>query len=63
MDTSSDDACAGGELPAEDVALNDACHFDIGGFTPIVEWDVLGRRPRRSPSSGTSMATGSLRSS
>ena len=43
IDTSVDDACAAADLPAEDVALNDACHFEIGGFTPIVEWDVPGK--------------------
>ncbi len=42
VDTTSDDACPDDDLAAEDVALNDACHYEVGGFTPIVEWDVPG---------------------
>ncbi len=42
IDTSSDDACGNEVIPAEDVALSDVCHYEVGGFTPIVEWDVAG---------------------
>ncbi len=43
IDTSSDDACGNDPVGAEDVELNDACHYEVGGFTPIVEWDVPGK--------------------
>ncbi len=43
-DWNSDDACADGSVAAVDVALGDACPYEVGGFTPIVEWDVPGER-------------------
>lgn len=43
-DTASDEACADDAAPAEATPLNDACYFEVGGFTPVVEWDVPGTR-------------------
>ncbi len=37
-----DDACDPLELPPEACETSDACDWEVGGFTPIVEWDVPG---------------------
>ncbi len=41
-DTEDNDACAAESFPPEPCGENDACDYEIGGFTPIVEWDVPG---------------------
>ncbi|MBM4389830.1 MAG: VCBS repeat-containing protein [Deltaproteobacteria bacterium] len=35
-------ACDPEEFSPEPVALSDTCHFDIGGFEPVVSWEVDG---------------------
>lgn len=33
-------ACEPDEFPVEDVALGDTCHYEIGGFTPVISWEA-----------------------
>jgi hypothetical protein len=37
-----DDACDPVDLPPEACGTSDACDWGVGGFTPVVEWDVPG---------------------
>lgn len=48
-DTGSDDACAPLSADPVDVPTNDACDYAIGGFEPIVEWDIPGARSNSLP--------------
>jgi hypothetical protein len=38
----TESACGFGELAPEAVAPTDACAYDIGGFTPVIKWEVDG---------------------
>ena len=33
-------ACEPDEVPREDVALGDTCHYEIGGFEPVIAWEA-----------------------
>lgn len=39
-DTEDLGSCEADEFPAEDVALGDTCHYEIGGFEPVVAWEA-----------------------
>jgi hypothetical protein len=41
-ETDADDACAPADYPPEACGGNDECVWEVGGFTPIVEWDTPG---------------------
>lgn len=41
-DTGVGNSCVAGDFPPEAVGATDACDYDIGGFEPIVEWEVSG---------------------
>ena len=41
-DTGVDNSCVAGDFPPAAVAPTDACDYDIGGFEPVVEWEVAG---------------------
>ncbi len=49
VDTGAGTTCPTDATPAVDVPLNDACHFAVGSFTPIVEWDVPGKQASSLP--------------
>jgi hypothetical protein len=42
-DTDPDSACALTNFPVEDCAATDACDYEVGGFTPVVEWGITGK--------------------
>ncbi len=53
-DTDGDDAsaCDPFDFPADDCAASDACDYEVGGFEPIVEWDVPGENMTSLPAVG-----------
>lgn len=42
FDPETDDlgSCEPAEFPPEDVVLGDTCHYEIGGFEPVIAWEA-----------------------
>src|SRR4051812_40408105 len=40
--TVPDELCPTEDFPPEECGVTDECHYEIGGFTPIIEWETEG---------------------